>query len=143
VTVCTLPHIRAPPIAFNIGRVHELSVCQALLAQVAAIAASREGSVVARISVEVGPLAGIEPAQLASAFSILRSGGCAAQAELSIETTRVIIRCTSCGTQSQTRPNRLVCGGCGGFRILVLSGQELRLRRVELHAPAALPACSA
>ncbi len=112
---------------------HELSICQALLTQVAAIAASREGAVVARIVIEVGPLAGIEPAQLSSAFLIMRLGGCAAQADLLIETTPVTIRCTSCGEQSDTRPNRLVCGACGGFRVRVLAGEELRLRRVELQ----------
>ncbi len=120
--------------------VHELSICQALLTQVAAIAASREGAVVARIVIEVGPLAGIEPAQLSSAFLILRLGGCASQADLLIETTKVIIRCTICGAQSHTRPNRLVCGLCGDFRVRVLAGEELRLRRVELQAPPAQPA---
>jgi hydrogenase nickel incorporation protein HypA/HybF len=118
---------------------HELSICQALLTQVAAIAATRAGAVVARIVIEVGPLAGIEPAQLSSAFLILRLGGCAAQAELSIEATKVIIHCTSCGAQSQTYPNRLVCGACGEFRIRIVGGEELRLRRVELHAPIASP----
>jgi hydrogenase nickel incorporation protein HypA/HybF len=120
--------------------VHELSICQALLTQVAAIAASREGAAVARIVIEVGPLAGIEPAQLSGAFSILRLGGCASQADLIIETTEVIIRCTSCGAQSRTRPNRLVCRVCGDFRVRVLAGGELRLRRVELRAPLAQPA---
>jgi hydrogenase nickel incorporation protein HypA/HybF len=123
--------------------VHELSICQALLTQVAAIAATHEGSLVARIIIEVGPLAGIEPAQLSSAFSILRLGGCAAQAELLIETTQVFIGCTRCGAQSQTRPNRLVCGACGEFRIRILGGEELRLRRVELHASRVQPTCSA
>jgi hydrogenase nickel incorporation protein HypA/HybF len=117
--------------------VHELSICQALLTQVAALAAARSGAVVARITIEVGPLAGIEPAQLATAFATLRLGSCAAQAELLIETTAVRIRCTACGAQSQTRPNRLVCGACGGFRIRILAGEELRLRRIELQEPVA------
>ncbi len=113
---------------------HELSICQALLTQVAAIAATRVNAVVARVVIEVGPLAGIEPSQLSSAFSVLRLGGCAAQAELLIETTNVLIRCTRCGAQSQTQPNRLVCGACGEFRVCILGGEELRLRRVELQA---------
>ncbi len=137
VTVCTLAHIRARQTGFSMRKVHELSICQALLTQVAAIAATREGAVVARIVIEVGPLAGIEPVQLLRAFLILRLGGCAAQAVLSIETTEVLISCTSCGAQTQTRPNRLLCGACGEFRIRILGGEELRLRRVELHAPMA------
>jgi hydrogenase nickel incorporation protein HypA/HybF len=122
---------------------HELSICQALLTQVASIAATQDGAVVARIIIEVGPLAGIEPSQLLSAFSVLRLGGCAARADLSIETTELVIGCTRCGAQSHPRPNRLVCGACGGYRIRILGGEELRLRRVELDAPRPEPACAA
>jgi hydrogenase nickel incorporation protein HypA/HybF len=115
--------------------VHELSVCQALLRQVAEIAADRGASSVERITIELGPLCGVDPALLASAFAVLRAGGCAAQAALSIESTAVTIRCTTCGAQSQTGPNRLLCAGCGGFRTRIVAGDELRLRRVELRVP--------
>jgi len=114
---------------------HELSVCQALLTQVAAIAADGGARVVERITIEVGPLCGIEPALLASAFAVLRAGGCAAEAVLSIESTAVTVGCISCGAQSETKPNHLVCSACGGFRTRILSGDELRLRRVELQMP--------
>ena len=114
---------------------HELSVCQALLTQVAAIAAGRGARLVERITIEVGPLSGVEPALLASAFAALRAGGCAAEAALSIESTAVAIRCMTCGTQSPTKPNRLVCAACGGFRTRIVAGDELRLRRVELRMP--------
>jgi hydrogenase nickel incorporation protein HypA/HybF len=113
--------------------VHELSVCQAMLTQVAELAAGRGASVVERITIEVGPLSGVEPALLASAFAILRAGGCAAEATLSIESTPVTISCLTCGGQSQTRPNRLVCALCGGFRTRIVAGDELRLRRIELR----------
>jgi hydrogenase nickel incorporation protein HypA/HybF len=114
-------------------RVHELSVCQALLTQVADIAAGRGGAVVERITIEMGPLCGLEPALLASAFAIARTGGCAAQAELVIESTAVTVDCTACGARSLTASNRLVCAACGGFRTRIVAGDELRLRRVELQ----------
>ena len=119
---------------------HELSVCQALLKQVAEIAAGRGARVVERITLEVGPLSGVEPALLASAFSIVRAGGCAAEAALSIESTTVTISCVSCGAQSNPKPNRLVCAVCGGFRTRIVAGDELRLRRVELRMPESRPA---
>jgi hydrogenase nickel incorporation protein HypA/HybF len=115
--------------------VHELSVCQALLRQVAEIATSRGASAVDRITIEVGPLSGIEPELLAGAFAILRAGSCAAQALLSIESTTVSIRCEGCGTQSAAEPNRLLCAACGGFRTTLVAGDELRLRRLELQVP--------
>ena len=114
---------------------HELSVCQALLTQVAEIAAGRGARVVERITIEVGPLSGVEPVLLASAFAIVRAGGCAAEAALSIESTTVTIGCMACGAHSNPKPNRLVCAVCGGFRTRVVAGDELRLRRVELRMP--------
>jgi hydrogenase nickel incorporation protein HypA/HybF len=115
--------------------VHELSICLSLLSQVTEIASDRGANAVERITIEVGPLSGVEPALLASAFAIARSGGCAAQAALLIESTTVIIGCVSCGAQSQPKPNRLVCAVCGGFRTRIVTGDELRLRRVELRMP--------
>jgi hydrogenase nickel incorporation protein HypA/HybF len=105
------------------------------LRQVAAIAADRGARAVERIIIEVGPLSGVEPGLLARAFAALRAGGCAAEAALSIESTAVTIGCMTCGTQSQTKPNRLVCAACGGFRTRIVAGDELRLRRVELQVP--------
>jgi len=115
--------------------VHELSICQALLAQVAKIATDRGASVVDHIIVEIGPLAGVEPVLLKQAFTFAREGSCAGNAVLSIETTEVIISCLACGAQSHTAPNRLLCGVCGGYRARIVAGDELRLRRVELRAP--------
>ena len=115
---------------------HELSVCQALLEQVAVIAIGRGLPVVDRIIIEVGPLSGVEPTLLAGAFAVARAGGCAAQAALVIESTTITISCVDCGAQSQPEPSRLVCAACGGFRTRLAAGDELRLRRVELRAPA-------
>ena len=112
---------------------HELSVCQALLAQVIEIAAERGAQAVERIVIEVGPLSGIEPAQLAGAFSIVRAGTCASQAALSIESPEITLRCMECGAQSQTSANRLTCSACAGYRTEIIAGDELRLRRVELR----------
>jgi hydrogenase nickel incorporation protein HypA/HybF len=114
---------------------HELSICQALLTQVIEIAANRGADSVERIVIEVGPLSGVEPALLARAFDVLCAGSCAAGAVLSIESPGVTIRCTACGAQSQTAPNRLVCAECGGYRTRIVTGDELQLRRVELRVP--------
>jgi hydrogenase nickel incorporation protein HypA/HybF len=122
--------------------VHELSVCQALLKHVSKIAIDRGARAVKHITLEVGPLCGIEAALLASAFEALRAGSCAAQAALSIESPAVSVLCSSCGKQSRAEPNRLVCAQCGDSRTRVVAGDELRLRRVELHVPDGSAACA-
>ncbi len=112
---------------------HELSVCQALLEQVAGIAAAHGASRVARVTVRMGPLCGVEPNLFANAFEAARTRSCAADAELCIETSVVTISCLICRAQSEVRPNRLLCAACGGYRTRVVGGDELRLCRVELH----------
>jgi hydrogenase nickel incorporation protein HypA/HybF len=110
-----------------------MSVCQALLDQVGAIARRRGAGTVDCITIEVGPLSGVEPEQLRLAFAVMRAGGEAASAELVIETAAVRVRCLACGADSETPVNRLVCGACGGFRTRLMAGDELRLKRIELR----------
>lgn len=119
---------------------HELSICQALLAQVTAIAKGRGAEAVERIVVEVGPLSGVDAGLLARAFEVARIASCAAEAILSVETPPVTVCCLSCGARSQTPANRLLCAACGGLRTRIVAGDELNLRRVELRLPASPPA---
>jgi hydrogenase nickel incorporation protein HypA/HybF len=126
--------------------VHELSICQALLSQVTAIARGQGADAVERIVLEVGPLSGVDAGLLARAFEVARIGGCAAGAALSIDTPQVTVSCLTCGAQSQPAPNRLLCNACGGYRTRIIAGDELNLRRVELRmplAPAARPLSAA
>jgi hydrogenase nickel incorporation protein HypA/HybF len=109
-----------------------MSICQALLLQVDAIARQRGAETVVAITVEIGPLSGVDAAQLRSAFAVMRTGSGSAAAELLFETAAVEVRCLACGVDSATLVNRLVCRACGGFRTRVIAGDELRLRRVEL-----------
>ena len=118
---------------------HELSICQALLDEVARIATRHDARVVGRITIEVGPLSGVEPELLARAFEIARAGTCAAEAQLAIAVPGITVRCSDCGVSSRAEPNRLLCASCGGYRTQVLEGNELRLRGVELDVPEAQP----
>lgn len=112
---------------------HELSICQALLTQVTCISGAAGAGRVERIVIEVGPLAGVEPGLLASAFLVMRAGGCAAEAALIIESAAIKVACDACGSVSAALANRLLCALCGGYRTRVICGEELRLLRVELR----------
>ena len=112
---------------------HELSICQALLIRVAEIAAVNGAAAVERVTIEIGALAGVDPALLTAAFAVMRAGSCAATAALRIESTGVRIECLACGTEAPAAPNRLICTQCGGYRTRVVAGEDLRLRDVELR----------
>lgn len=111
---------------------HELSVCQALLAQVSGIARNHGARAASRIVVRVGPLSGVEPALLAQAFPLARAGTLAADAELVIEPAPVRVRCERCGAQTEAAANRLLCGACGDYHTTLTAGDDLLLVSVEL-----------
>lgn len=111
---------------------HELSVCQALIRQVAEIARSHRARAVTRVTVRIGPLAGVEPTLLEQAYPIARAGTCADEAKLVVERLPVRVRCEDCGTESEVPANRLVCASCTGWRTRLVGGDELLLASVEL-----------
>ena len=67
---------------------HELAVCQALLAQVDDIARVQNAIAVYEINVDVGPLSGVVPELLTQAFTIARAGTLAHAAELIVNEPR-------------------------------------------------------
>lgn len=111
---------------------HELSVCLSLLQQLEKIASDRKAVAVEKIFLEVGPLSGIEPALLKNAYPLAAAGTLAADAELIIETSDVVVSCTQCGAESPAKANRLLCSTCGDFRTQVVSGDEMILQRMEM-----------
>lgn len=111
---------------------HELAVCQSIIAQVTDIARQHGAHGVSGIKVLIGPLSGVEPQLLAQAFPIARAGTVADAAELKFEALPLKVRCRNCAAQTEAQPNRLVCGVCGDWRTEVISGDEMLLASVEL-----------
>ena len=111
---------------------HELSICQSMLAQVEAIALQHHTERVTGITLHIGPLAGVEPGLLQQAFSLARAGSVADQAALVIESLPIRVRCHGCERESDALPNRLVCGHCGDYHTQLISGDEMLLASVEL-----------
>jgi hydrogenase nickel incorporation protein HypA/HybF len=111
---------------------HELSICQALIAKVEDIARERAGSVTA-VHVRIGPLSGVEARLLADAYPLAAAGTAAEGSRLEVETAPVRVRCRSCAAESSASPNRLLCAACGDWRTDLISGDEMLLLRVELE----------
>jgi len=111
---------------------HELALCQALIEEVEAVARRHRAGGVAGVRLLVGPLSGIEPALLQSAFPLAVAGTVVEGAALSIERPPVCVTCERCGAQSEALPNRLVCAACGDWHTRILTGDELTLASVDL-----------
>jgi hydrogenase nickel incorporation protein HypA/HybF len=112
--------------------VHELSVCQALIAQVEQVVASHAAQGVKSVRVLLGPLSGVEPRLLQDAYSIACAGSVAAESNLFIDMAPLKVKCKTCGAETEVSPNRLLCGKCGDYHTRLVSGDEMILMSVEL-----------
>ena len=120
---------------------HELSVAQALVEQVDALMTQHQAQAVARIRLRIGPLAGVVPDLLNTAWPLAAAGSRAEGAVLDCIAAPLRVRCRSCGVESEALPNRLLCAACGDWQTTVVSGDELILEQVELDIPE--PSCPA
>lgn len=110
---------------------HEYSIVQSLLVQLAEQAARHGATAVARAVVRIGDASGVDPDLLATAFDMLRDGTVSAGAELEIERVPVRWVCRACGRDLE--PGGILrCPACGAPARLA-SGGEIVLARVELE----------
>jgi len=112
---------------------HELSVCQGIIAQVEALAVEHNAACVTNIKVSIGPLSGIEPQLLAQAFPIAASGSRAKKAVLDISVLPIRVHCHACGADTEASVNSLICGQCRHWQTTLLSGDEMLLASVEFE----------
>jgi hydrogenase nickel incorporation protein HypA/HybF len=114
---------------------HELSVALSIL-DVAAEEAGRQGGArVAAIHLRLGPLSGVVPDALRSAYDLAREGSPLAGAELVIEEVPLVAYCPACAEQrTLASPWQLCCPVCGTPTPEVVRGRELEVVALEVEA---------
>ena len=117
---------------------HELAVAQALVEQVEAVINQHQAVGVTRIRLRIGPLAGVLPELLASAFPLAAAGSRMGSAELEFADAPIRVLCQTCDAETEAAMNRLICGSCGDWHTQVISGDELLLESVEFETTPAL-----
>lgn len=111
---------------------HEFAICRNLLDEVEAIADRHSARSVPLIRLQIGPLAGVEPALLERAFSLACAGTRAEHGELIIEVLPVRVFCAACDQTFEAAVNRLACPACASAETKVVGGDEMVLASVEL-----------
>ena len=112
---------------------HELAVAHALVEQVDAVIDQHQASRAALIRVRIGPLAGVVPDLLATAFPLAAAGSRLQHAALDLVDAPIRVRCQTCGAETEAAMNRLICSACGDWHTQVISGDDLLLESVELE----------
>ena len=112
---------------------HEASLARNLLRQVAALLRDAEGEAVETVFVEIGPLAGVEPALLASAFDEQVGTTTVAGARLVIDEAPLEAECGCCGAQVEIRDFSFHCSVCGSVDLRVTRGDAVMLKSVDVR----------
>ncbi|HXG13005.1 MAG TPA: hydrogenase maturation nickel metallochaperone HypA [Gemmataceae bacterium] len=107
---------------------HELGLTQEIIAIVAEHA---RGAQVRRVVVEIGKLAAVLPDAVRFCFDLCSQGTVAEGAVLEIIETPGRARCRACGAEVILEQPFGVCG-CGNTDLEWLSGEELRVREMEV-----------
>ncbi len=113
---------------------HEESLTRALLSQVVDLARVHYAVAVRQIEVSCGPLSGVDPVLLQSAFQRIQReySGCE-QAELTIVDPGLPAQCRQCQNTFQVVNFRFLCPLCGSGQVQVLDGDCLKLLNLQLQ----------
>jgi len=112
---------------------HELSIALAVV-DAAAEEAARHGGRVVAVRLRVGPLSGVVPAALRSAYELAREGSAVAGSDLVVEEVPVVVYCEACAAERPAASwPRLACGDCGAPAPRVVRGRELEVVALEIE----------
>jgi len=110
---------------------HEVSICEHLLSLLAQEAGRHGVKRIIRLRVEIGRLSCLDPEALHFAFDALTPGTIAEAAELQIDRPPVRANCRDCAAMVELNSRFDSCPLCGGTRLELHSGDEMRLLEME------------
>jgi len=114
-------------------KVHEVSIAQSLLEIVEEEVARYPGARVSRISLRIGRLREVIPESLRFAFEVISKGRVTEGASLHIEEVPLSLRCLDCQRVWVAETPFMICPGCGGREVEIISGQELEIESLEIE----------
>jgi hydrogenase nickel incorporation protein HypA/HybF len=109
---------------------HELAICEALVAQLSTLAEQHGWSRFSRVRVQVGLLSGVVPEALEFTFGAIADGTPAEGAELVLDKETGWFHCASCG-ELELNHFGFACPNCNGPLKLLRAGRSLHLCEVE------------
>jgi len=112
--------------------VHELALARALIEQLAEEAERHAFTRVVRVKLAIGALGHVEPEALAFAFEVAAQGSLAAGAALEIARVEGAAHCLGCDAIVAIGSRADLCPMCGGARLVVTGGEDMRIRELEV-----------
>jgi hydrogenase nickel incorporation protein HypA/HybF len=107
--------------------VHERTLVQSLLRQAEKISAENGSTLISEITVEIGPLAGVDIELVRIAFEEMANS-----IRLNIVEVCLVLECRDCGEKMAQKSLIFRCSRCLSARVLVVSGDCFILRSIVL-----------
>ena len=112
---------------------HEMSLMASMLDLIEDQAAKEGFRLVTRVTLEIGTLAGVEAEAMRFAFDVATQDSVAQGAELVIEETQGLARCTVCGSLAPVAAFYDPCPACGRAPQEIVRGRELRIVSLDVE----------
>ncbi|MCI4664581.1 MAG: hydrogenase maturation nickel metallochaperone HypA [Neomegalonema sp.] len=112
---------------------HEMSLCQSIRSAIEEQAESQKFSRVDRVKLEVGPLSGVETDALRFGFDVVMRGSIIEGAKLEIDEPPAAAWCMPCAETVPITQRYDPCPKCGSHQLQVTSGEELRIKELEVN----------
>lgn len=112
---------------------HETSLVRTLLDKVATLLEEHHGETVEDVRIELGPLSGVEPLLVRSAFEMLAPQYSLSDAKLIINEIPLEAKCRDCGALFEIKNFRFRCEMCESSAVQVVRGDEFHLLSITIR----------
>lgn len=112
---------------------HEMALCQSVLDIVLRHAQAQGARRVERVRLELGALSCAEPQALRFCFDAVTRGSLAEGAALDIAVVPGRAWCWDCEAVRSLTDRAAGCPACGGHRLRVEAGDEMRVKELEIE----------
>ncbi len=112
---------------------HEMSIVRSLLDQVHSVVDDPARNIVIGVSISIGPLSGVEPLLVKSAFEHLAAPAGLSEAKLEIVAVQLRARCLDCQQDFDVVDFVFECPACRRRNVRVIGGDEVRLLHVTVN----------
>jgi len=109
---------------------HEMSITQGIIDICEKHACGRR---VLSLDVEIGELSSVVPDAVEFCFEACSSGTLLEGAHMNIIRVPGTGCCQDCGAHTALTAMFGACQACGGYRVTILSGEEMRVREIEVE----------
>ncbi len=111
---------------------HEMALAESVVQIVETQAKAAGSDKVLAVRLEIGALSHVAPEALSFCFDAVAAGSIAAGATLTIDRVPGRGWCHDCAAEVEIETLGAACPVCGGYRLQVSGGQDLRVKDMEV-----------